>query len=41
MTARGAAPLRIEDTYSAPYWLDIEVNANATLADLDAFLREV
>lgn len=33
--------LRAEDAYSAPYWLDVEVKERATLADLDAFLREV
>ena len=32
--------LRIEDAYSAPYWLDVELKASATLADLDTFLRE-
>lgn len=33
--------LRVEDAYSAPYWLDVEIKQTATLADLDAFLREV
>lgn len=33
--------LRAEDAESPLYWLDLEIKANATLADLDAFLREV
>ena len=43
--ARGRAAkvwqLRVEDAYSAPYWLDVELKASATLADLDTLLREV
>jgi hypothetical protein len=33
--------LRVEDAYSPIFWLDLEMKANATLADLDAFLREI
>ena len=33
--------LRIEDAYGTLYWLDIEVKTGATLATLDAYLREV
>lgn len=33
--------LRAEDAESPLYWLDLEVKKSATLADLDAFLREV
>ncbi len=33
--------LRVEDAYSPIFWLDLEVKAAATLADLDAFLREI
>jgi hypothetical protein len=33
--------LRAEDAYSPIFWLDVEMKAKATLADLDAFLREI
>ena len=33
--------LRIEDPYDPAYWLDIEMAANATLAELDQFLRDI
>jgi hypothetical protein len=34
--------LRVEDAYSSPlFWLDVEMKAKATLAELDAFLREI
>lgn len=33
--------LRIEDEYGGPWWLDLELQGRATLADLDAYLREV
>lgn len=32
--------LRTEDAYSPVFWLDLEVKADATLSDLDGFLRE-
>ncbi len=32
---------RVEDAYSPIFWLDLEMEAKATLADLDAFLREI
>jgi len=33
--------LRIEDPYDPAYWLDIEIPANAALAELDQFLRDI
>jgi hypothetical protein len=33
--------LRVEDAYSPIFWLDLEMEAGATLADLDVFLREI
>ena len=33
--------LRIEDPYEPAYWLDIEIAANSTLAELDQFLRDI
>ncbi len=33
--------LRIQDAYSPLYWLDLEVKTGATLAAVDAYLREV
>jgi hypothetical protein len=33
--------LRAEDAYSPLFWLDVEMKAKATLAELDAFLREI
>ena len=33
--------LRVEDAYSSIFWLDLEIKASSTLADLDAFLREI
>jgi hypothetical protein len=33
--------LRVEDAYSPIFWLDLEMKATSTLADLDAFLREI
>ncbi len=33
--------LRVEDAYSPLFWLDVEMKAKATLAELDAFLREI
>lgn len=32
--------LRVEDAYSPVFWIDLEMKTGATLADLDAFLRE-
>ena len=32
--------LRIEDTVSPLFWMDVEIRANATLEDLDGFLRQ-
>ncbi len=32
--------IRAEDAYSPIFWLDLEMKASSTLADLDAFLRE-
>ena len=33
--------LRVEDAYSPFFWLDLEIKAGATLADLDDFLRGI
>ncbi len=33
--------LRVEDAYSPIFWLDLEMKAAATLADLDDFLRGI
>ena len=33
--------LRIEDPYVSAYWLDIEMLAKSTLAELDQFLRDI
>ena len=33
--------LRVEDAYSSIFWLDLEMKTSSTLADLDAFLREI
>ena len=33
--------LRAEDAYSPIFWLDLEMRTSSTLADLDAFLREI
>jgi hypothetical protein len=33
--------VRVEDAYSPIFWLDLEMKAKATLAELDAFLREI
>lgn len=33
--------LRVEDAYSPLFWLDLEMKANATLDDLDDFLRRI
>jgi hypothetical protein len=32
--------LRIEDAFSPIFWMDVEIEASATLEDLDAFLRQ-
>ncbi len=33
--------LRVEDFYDATYWLNLEIKADACLADLDDFLRKI
>ncbi len=33
--------LRVEGAYNPEYWLHLEIPANATLGDLDDFLREI